>query len=627
MANNSRDFHIKFLTNIDLNNFKKAASSMQSILSGIDLDSSLESEFNKLFKNLNKELDNFVNLTEQEFNNIGDVKKIESSHKELIKLYDTLQKKINDINNSDISPIYTQEELKRVTEITDQLTENNKKLEEVNRGYTDLKSTISSTDFSDSGINKLVIDLVDAAEKGKDYSTIVTKIEDRIKKSKNAFGEYSKEIKEVSSNIRENEKALQTSGKKISNYEDKLRELNTIINSDAYNDTYFAKLHQDADDAAAALANFNEEWEKSHTTKKGRVITTGREQATNSEGVTYKQLKINSNIAQQNLKKAEQERDSYNNSIKETRALLEQEQAEHKKLEAAIKSSQDEYDRLVSEQKDLDTKKLQDFIAKIKNLETATELSTEEIEQLQAELRQLNNAAADRLVGSLEQLKQAAESSQTDVRKLNQDIKKTKESAEAIKAVNDEFDDLYRRAIHFFSIENSIEIFTKAVRQAFESVKELDAAMTDIAVVTDFDIGDVWETIPEYTDMANELGTTILGAYETAKLYYQQGLTNDEVMDASVETMKMARIANMDYAEATDYMTAAVRGFKLEMTDASKVNDVFSKLAAITASDTQEIADALTRTASIANAAGMSLETTSAFLTQMINFATYTRVA
>lgn len=98
-------------------------------------------------------------------------------------------------------------------------------------------------------------------------------------------------------------------------------------------------------------------------------------------------------------------------------------------------------------------------------------------------------------------------------------------------------------------------------------------------------------------------------------------------MEVSAETMKMARIANMDYAQATDFMTAAVKGFKLEVTDATRVNDVFSELAAITAADTYEIASALTRTASIANSAGMSLETTSAFLTQMINFAIYTRIA
>lgn len=76
-------------------------------------------------------------------------------------------------------------------------------------------------------------------------------------------------------------------------------------------------------------------------------------------------------------------------------------------------------------------------------------------------------------------------------------------------------------------------------------------------------------------------------------------------------------------------MTAALRGFNMELnqTSATRVNDVYSNLAAHAAANTQEIADAMTRTASIANAAGMEFENTAAFLTQMINFATYTRVA
>ena len=44
------------------------------------------------------------------------------------------------------------------------------------------------------------------------------------------------------------------------------------------------------------------------------------------------------------------------------------------------------------------------------------------------------------------------------------------------------------------------------------------------------------------------------------------------------------------------------------------VNDVYSKLAAITASDTREISIAMTKTASIANSANMELETTAALL-------------
>lgn len=36
----------------------------------------------------------------------------------------------------------------------------------------------------------------------------------------------------------------------------------------------------------------------------------------------------------------------------------------------------------------------------------------------------------------------------------------------------------------------------------------------------------------------------------------------------------------MNYAEAADAMTVAVRGFKLEMSDAQHVTDVYSEVAA-----------------------------------------------
>jgi hypothetical protein len=59
-------------------------------------------------------------------------------------------------------------------------------------------------------------------------------------------------------------------------------------------------------------------------------------------------------------------------------------------------------------------------------------------------------------------------------------------------------------------------------------------------------------------------------------------------MKIGAETMKMAKIASMDAAEATQAMTAALRGFNMEVNEmnAQKVNDVYSKLAAITAADT-----------------------------------------
>ena len=185
---------------------------------------------------------------------------------------------------------------------------------------------------------------------------------------------------------------------------------------------------------------------------------------------------------------------------------------------------------------------------------------------------------------------------------------------------NSELDSIKQRVQYFFSLTNSVMLFRQILRDTIQTTKELDAAMTETAVVTDFSVADMWKDLPRYTSIAKELGTTIKGVYETMTLYYQQGLKTEEVTAVGTETLKMARIAGLDYAQATDFMTAALRGFNMEVNElnAQKVNDVYSELAAITAADTQEIATAMTKTASIASSANMEFETTAAFLSQII---------
>ena len=61
-----------------------------------------------------------------------------------------------------------------------------------------------------------------------------------------------------------------------------------------------------------------------------------------------------------------------------------------------------------------------------------------------------------------------------------------------------------------------------------------------------------------------------------------------------------------------------MNGFQLSAADAGRIVDVYSELAGIAATDTSELAVAMSKTAAIANSAGMSFEATSAMLTQMI---------
>ena len=240
-----------------------------------------------------------------------------------------------------------------------------------------------------------------------------------------------------------------------------------------------------------------------------------------------------------------------------------------------------------------------------------------ELEKLQGQRGEIQTAGWEKMVSLLRQ-------AGVDVRDFNGTLGQTKSqinnAASSQQAWNSQLDQFKSRIQYFFGLNNAINLIKRAIRGAVETVKELDKAMTETAVVTNYTISDMWEQLPEYTKRANELGITTKDAYEAATLYYQQGLNTEQTASLSTETLKMARIAGLEAAEATDRMTNALRGFNMELNamSAQRVDDVYSQLAAMSASNVDEISTAMTKVASLAHSANMEFETTAAFLAQII---------
>ena len=198
-----------------------------------------------------------------------------------------------------------------------------------------------------------------------------------------------------------------------------------------------------------------------------------------------------------------------------------------------------------------------------------------------------------------------------------------KDAAESYEVLSEEMRQAQafeQRIRDFLGVAGAAQVLRIALRDAVSTIKELDSTMTEMAVVTDLTVGDYWDQLPQYSKQASDLGVSINSAYKAATLYYQQGLKGNEVTKISAQTLKMAKVAGLDAADATNKMTAALRGFNMELneTSAQRVADVYSELAAITAADVDEISSAMSKTASIASSAGMEFETTAAFLSQII---------
>ena len=308
--------------------------------------------------------------------------------------------------------------------------------------------------------------------------------------------------------------------------------------------------------------------------------------------------------------------------IAEERAKTQAEVAEAnalERLQEARKQSQTEGSKEAAALEQM-KKALAEVLPKYKNLVLEGDNAGEQLSNLRKIISQLNDKELNKLRQSLNASSENFSNFGEEVEGLKGALTTVKEEQKSVDEAFSRKEAFENKIRQFLGLSGAAQVLRSSLRDAMQTITELDATMTEMAVVTDLTVGDYWDQLPEYSKRASELGVSINDAYKSATLYYQQGLKTNEVNAISVETLKMAKIANMDAADATDKMTAALRGFNMELneTGAKRVSDVYSELAAITAADTKEIANAMTKTASIAHSAGMEFETTAAFLAQIV---------
>ena len=253
---------------------------------------------------------------------------------------------------------------------------------------------------------------------------------------------------------------------------------------------------------------------------------------------------------------------------------------------------------------------------------TASSRATQELGQKVQELGEKEKKAQEEAAKAAQQNSESLQDVNKNIEDSSQALKEgsdaTRDAAENQNKLNDSFDNMKGAIKTFLSIGSAISALRNVISNTFNDIKELDKSFANIAMVTDYSVGQMWESYDQYAEMANELGQSTKSVIEASGLFYQQGLDTADSLALTEDTMKLATLAGLDFAEATSQMTAALRGFHMEMNEGGRVTDVYSELAAKAAADVEGIAYAMSKTASIASSAGMEFETTSAFLTQMI---------
>lgn len=159
--------------------------------------------------------------------------------------------------------------------------------------------------------------------------------------------------------------------------------------------------------------------------------------------------------------------------------------------------------------------------------------------------------------------------------------------------------------------------FTNSVRQAFQYAQSLDGALTDIRIVT----GDSTEQMRQFAKQANSaaqnLGRSTMDYTKAALTFYQQGLSDEEVQTRTQTVLKAQNITGAGQ-EMADYLTAVWNGYKVANQEAELYVDKLAAVADSSASNMSQLAIAMSKVASSANALGVPVDNLNAQIATIV---------
>ena len=156
--------------------------------------------------------------------------------------------------------------------------------------------------------------------------------------------------------------------------------------------------------------------------------------------------------------------------------------------------------------------------------------------------------------------------------------------------------------------------FMGALQSAWGYAKDLDESLNNIRIVTGYSSDKMAEFADKANKAAKALNTTTTAYTDASLIYYQQGLSDAEVLERTNVTIKMANVAGKAAAEVSDQLTAIWNNFDDGSKSLEYYADVITALGAATASSTDEIAEGLEKFAAVAETVGLSYEYATAAL-------------
>lgn len=629
---------------------QKDLASLGEILKSLKLPDSTKKSFGELFETANSNLETFIALSSKTTHTEKDVKDLGKAYNNVSNAIAMMSTKLAGIEAMDLKSLLPKDLQKQLKEVRSELQslqdlakgDNSEQIQNQTAKVVKQKEKVDELTKSVQELNATLAEGGEQWNKQNAASQVAEEATAKWEQATKAVKDYQSKHKNIMT-----QQEYEESKKRTTTYREQQKEYQRLSKGkDSVYQKEKSEAKQDLEDKKQLLAQTDPKAKKTYTTLEIQVRKQQeRYDKQYNDLANTRRKDTNLLKSQKDINQEESRQREYDEYKKLIDAQQEAEKAKSSATQKAQKTSEEtsNFAKKAEEQASKLSKQQAQLQEYEKNLEAIKKAAqgTEGLQNLRKALAQIQGVDIseipedltdiEHLIDNLEseKIKELAtgmaklrettnQTSDSVVRNVGEATKKFDEQKESVDSLDAQVKSLQNSFLNFFSLTNGWSLLQRAIKNAYATVKELDASMTEIAVVSEYTIDDIWAMRGKYSDAATEMGAKTIDLVDATKLLVQQGLSLNQSLETGIEVTKMARIANLSGADATNLMTAQLRGFNMEMSEANRVSDVFSNLAAKTQADTEEIAVALSKTASIANSAGASFENTSAFLTQIV---------
>ena len=164
------------------------------------------------------------------------------------------------------------------------------------------------------------------------------------------------------------------------------------------------------------------------------------------------------------------------------------------------------------------------------------------------------------------------------------------------------------KSLAFTAYLTAMNEIRKAANGAKAEIKDLDQSITDLSVAMGQGRSAASDYLKQLNQQAQSIGATTKEVADSADSWLRQGKSAKEAGELVYDSMMLSKLGQIQSADASKYLTSALNGYKKS---ASEAIDVVDKLTAVdmqSASDAGGLAESMSKTASAADMAGVSMD-------------------